>query len=40
MNHKNNETDNLIILCANHHAKVHRGGLEITQEIKDKRESS
>lgn len=38
MNHENNEMDNLIILCANHHAKVHRGNLEITQDIKDKRE--
>ena len=37
-NHDNNDIDNLIILCANHHSKVHRGGLVISQEIKDKRE--
>ena len=37
-NRKNNDVDNLIFLCANHHAKVHRGGLEITQDIKNKRE--
>lgn len=38
LNHLNNDPDNLIILCANHHAKVHRGNLEITKEIKDRRE--
>lgn len=38
MNRRNNDIDNLIILCANHHAKVHRGKLEITQEIKNNRE--
>lgn len=37
-NHENNEIDNLIFLCANHHAKVHRGKMEITEEIKNKRE--
>ena len=36
-NHSNNELDNLIILCANHHLKLHRGGLVITDEIKSKR---
>ena len=36
-NHSNNELDNLIILCANHHLKLHRGGLVITDEIKTKR---
>lgn len=36
-NHNNNDVDNLIVLCANHHSKVHRGSLEITQEIKDSR---
>ena len=36
-NRENNECDNLIILCANHHAKVHRGNLIITEEIKQKR---
>ena len=36
-NRDNSDVNNLIILCANHHAKVHRGGLEITQDIKDSR---
>ena len=36
-NRDNNILDNLIILCANHHSKVHRGSLEITDEIKQKR---
>lgn len=38
MNKLNNNKDNLIILCANHHALVHRGSLEITEEIKNNRE--
>ena len=37
-NRKNNDIDNLIILCANHHAKVHRGGMKITEAIKGNRE--
>lgn len=37
MNRANNNTDNLIILCANHHSLVHRGSLEITNEIKNRR---
>ena len=36
-NRDNNILDNLIILCANHHSKVHRGSIEITDEIKQKR---
>ena len=36
-NHSNNELDNLIILCANHHLKIHRGGLIIDDKIKSKR---
>lgn len=32
-NRDNNELDNLIILCANCHNRVHRGGKEITEEI-------
>lgn len=36
-NRENNDPDNLIILCANHHAKVHRGNLEITDAIKQQR---
>ena len=35
--HFNNDPDNLIILCANHHAKVHRDNLEITDAIKQQR---
>ena len=34
----NDSVDNLIILCANDHLKLHRGGQEITQEIKDSRQ--
>ena len=34
----NNAPDNLIVLCANHHTKLHRGGLEITEEIKSNRQ--
>lgn len=37
--HFNNDPDNLIILCANHHAKVHRGNLEITDAIKQQRKT-
>lgn len=33
----NGEIDNLIVLCANHHALVHRGPLEISDEVKLKR---
>lgn len=36
---ENNNCDNLIILCANHHAKVHRGNLFITDEIKQQRKT-
>lgn len=36
---ENNNCDNLIILCANHHAKVHRGNLSITDEIKQQRKT-
>lgn len=36
--HSNNDVDNLIILCANDHLKLHRNGQEITQEIKDSRQ--
>lgn len=35
--HLNNDIDNLIILCANHHSKVHRSGLDISQNIKNNR---
>lgn len=38
LNHKNNDLNNLIILCANHHSKVHRGNLKITKEIKNNRQ--
>lgn len=31
-------TDNLIILCANHHCMVHYGSLVISEEIKSSRE--
>ena len=37
-NHENNDIDNLIILCANCHARVHRGGYIITEDIKLNRE--
>lgn len=37
LNHDNNDIDNLIFLCANCHSKVHRGGLEITEDIKKNR---
>ena len=36
-NRENNDADNLIILCANCHCRVHRGNLIITDEIKNKR---
>lgn len=39
LNHNNNDPDNLIVLCSNHHSKVHRGNLEITEEIKSRRET-
>jgi predicted HNH restriction endonuclease len=38
MNHLNSDLDNLIILCANCHRKVHKGSLIVTEEIKNKRE--
>lgn len=34
----NNNIDNLIILCANHHCMVHYGSLVISEEIKSSRE--
>ena len=37
-NRENDDIDNLIILCANHHSMIHYGNLIITQEIKNKRE--
>lgn len=37
-NRKNSSVDNLIILCANCHARVHRGGLKITDNILKNRE--
>ena len=37
-NHKNNDVDNLIILCANDHLKLHRLGQQISDEIKNNRE--
>jgi hypothetical protein len=36
-NRANNELDNLIILCANHHTLIHRGSLVINDEIKNNR---
>lgn len=36
-NHSNDDLSNLAILCANHHLKVHRGGLTLTKEILDRR---
>lgn len=36
-NRLNNDINNLIILCANCHNRVHRGGYQITQEILDNR---
>ena len=36
----NNNEDNLIILCANCHSLVHRGSLEINEEIKNNRKLS
>lgn len=36
-NRSNNEVDNLIILCANHHSLVHRGTLIISDQIKSER---
>lgn len=36
-NRNNNDVDNLIVLCANHHCMIHYGSMEITKEIKDKR---
>ena len=37
MDRKNNEIDNLIILCSNHHSLVHRSSLIINDEIKNNR---
>lgn len=37
-NRKNSNVDNLIILCANCHARVHRGGLKLTEDILNNRE--
>jgi len=37
-NRENNDLDNLIILCANHHNMVHYGTLRITEEMKINRE--
>lgn len=37
-NRKNNSVDNLIVLCANCHNRVHRGGYKITKEILQNRE--
>ena len=34
----NNDIDNLIILCANHHCMVHYGSLVISEDIKSSRE--
>lgn len=34
----NDAPDNLIIVCANCHSRIHRGGLIITEEIKNNRE--
>lgn len=36
-NKENNNIDNLIILCSNHHSLVHRSSLEITEQIKQDR---
>lgn len=37
-NRYNSSLDNLIILCANCHSRVHRGGYKITEEILSNRE--
>lgn len=37
-NRRNSSLENLIILCANCHSRVHRGGYNITKEILDNRE--
>lgn len=37
-NRKNNKIDNLIILCANCHRRIHRGGFQLTPEILQNRE--
>ena len=34
----NDNPNNLIILCANCHSRIHRGGLIITEDIRNKRE--
>lgn len=34
----NDDINNLIILCANCHCRVHRGNLELTEEILNNRE--
>lgn len=37
-NRKNNASENMIILCANCHCRIHYGGFEITDEIINKRD--
>lgn len=37
-NRHNNDVDNLIIVCANCHCRIHRGGLIVDDDIKKKRE--
>lgn len=37
-NRENNNVDNLIILCANCHSRIHRGNFSITKEIINNRE--
>lgn len=37
-NRYNSSLDNLIILCANCHSRVHKGGYKITEEILSNRE--
>ena len=37
-NRGNDNPDNLIILCANCHSRIHRGGYNITEEILNNRE--
>lgn len=35
---KNDDVNNLIILCANCHSRIHRGGYKITEEVIKNRE--
>ena len=37
-NRHNSSLDNLIILCANCHSRIHRGGYKITEEMLNNRE--